>query len=189
MSYRARGTSDLGMMYATAGLGFDRLAEGSSRTFVISITAVRGLASPADAPLVPRRIVEYMAAEGLPNGSAGWAEGGRVWARYSFSSPAEPLPSNVSARRTKLRRALERAAASLGVNVRFDVAGGGTIPTVAAPPAPKEVPPPSEVTPEPPVPPDAEVETLATTPWAYVAGGAAALVGVGLLVAVLWRKR
>lgn len=115
-------------------LGFDRLAENRTRTFVFSITAVRGLASSSEAPLVPRRIVEYMLAEGLTNAESGWAEGGRVWGRF-WLGVGSPLVTDSTARRAKLKRALERAARSIGSRVSFEVAGYGRIPA-SAPSAP-----------------------------------------------------
>lgn len=144
----------MGMMYATAGmglgpsgisppfrkygfrafdglgaLGFDRLAENRTRTFVFSISSVRGLPS-GSAGLVPTRLREYMSAAGLQSPDAGWAEGGRVWGRYLLPLGSS-LISNASERRARLRGALERAAQSLGPQVSFEVSGLGRLPASA----------------------------------------------------------
>jgi len=146
-----------GTLYATAGLGqgptgiappwrrrgfhsfqglgaIDRLAQNRTRTFVFSITAVRGLTS-GDAGLVPRRIAEYMRSNGLTNAEAGWAAGGRVWGRFILQV-ANPLITESAERRAKLVRALQQAAASLGATVSFEVGGYGRIPAGAPASAP-----------------------------------------------------
>lgn len=139
----------IGTLYATAGLGMgpsgitppfrrygfrsfqglgalDRLAQNRSRTWVMSIAGVHGLPSTSVARLVPTEIVERLEATSGVNADAGWAEGGRVWVRYSV--PLGHPWTNDSTRRAAVQEAIKRAATSLGPNVYFDVSGFGNLP-------------------------------------------------------------
>lgn len=117
------------------GLGFDRLAEKATHTFVFSITAVRGLPTGGWAPHVPSRIVRYLGNYGFSDPQAGWASGGRVWGRYMVDAGGS-LVRDEALRRGKLRKALEAAARSIGPTVSFEVAGLGRIPAEAPSAAP-----------------------------------------------------
>lgn len=115
------------------GLGFDRLAEDATHTFVFSISAVRGL--PAGyAPKVPEKIKQYLGREGFLNSAAGWAAGGRVWGRYEVPVGTK-LIGQPTERRRKVKKALTHAAQSLGPTVSFEVSGLGRLPA-GAPEAP-----------------------------------------------------
>jgi len=102
--------------------------------FVFSIAAVRGL-RPGTAGQVarsgergdPGRIVQELELRGLGSVATGWAAGGRVWGRMTFSS-TDPLIANTAQRRQRLIDGLTAAARSLGPNVRFEVEGYGTLP-------------------------------------------------------------
>jgi hypothetical protein len=198
---------------ALSGLGaIDRLATDEERswrdtaggTWVMSITGVRGLASADLAPEVLRAIRARLMEGGGPNRgapqvSAGWAEGGRVWVKYSIP-PRSSTPHgwyDDAVRRTDVAAALRRAAKDVSRTradgsyhqVHFDVAGHGTISApvpggVTASPATPAVTPavtPGDGADEPGAAPLLAPSSEEWIPW--VAGGTAAAVGlVGLMI-------